>query len=145
MFNFFSTKTESTNIQKVNFEDVQNLQTNGILINTLPLNMQDCLIIGTISVNEEERIMNSLLSKNKTCTIIIYGKNSNDESIYKKYEQLNKLGFTSAKLYIGGLFEWLLLQDVYGDDEFKTTKKELDILKFKPNSALSNSLVRFTL
>lgn len=145
MFNFFSTKTDSTNIQKVNFEDVQNLQTNGVLINTLPLNMQDCLIIGTISVNEEERIMNSLLSKNKSCTIIIYGKNSNDESIYKKYEQLNKLGFTCAKLYIGGLFEWLLLQDVYGDDEFKTTKKELDILKFKPNSALSNSLVRFTL
>ena len=145
MFSFFNTTNNSTNIQKVNFEDVQNLQTNGILINTLPLNMQDCLIIGTISVNEEERIMNSLLSKNKGCTIIIYGKNSNDESIYKKYEQLKKLGFTSAKLYIGGLFEWLLLQDVYGDDEFKTTKKELDILKFKPNSALSNSLVRFTL
>jgi len=145
MFNFFNTTTESTTIQKVNFEDVQNLKTNGILINTLPINMQDCLIIGTIPVNNEESVVNSLLSKNKSCTIIIYGKNSNDESIYKKYEQLKKLGFKSAKLYIGGLFEWLLLQDVYGDDEFKTTKKELDILKFKPNSTLSNVLVRFTL
>ena len=141
MFNFFNTATETTNIQKVNFEDVQNLKTNGILINTLPINMQDCLIIGTISVNEEERIMNSLLSKNKTCTIIIYGKNSNDESIYKKYEQLKKLGFTSAKIYIGGLFEWLLLQDVYGDDEFKTTKKELDILKFKPAKAINHLML----
>ena len=145
MFNFFNTTTESTTIQKVNFEDVQNLKTNGILINTLPINMQDCLIIGTIPVNNEESVVNSLLSKNKSCTIIIYGKNSNDESIYKKFKQLKKLGFKSAKLYIGGLFEWLLLQDVYGDDEFKTTKKELDILKFKPNSTLSNVLVRFTL
>ena len=47
----------------------------------------------------------------------------------------------NTKLYIGGLFEWLLLQDIYGDDEFKTTKKELDILKFKPQSNLSTMLV----
>ena len=29
------------------------------------------------------------------------------------------------------MFEWLLLQDIYGDDEFPTTTKELDILKYK--------------
>ena len=34
--------------------------------------------------------------------------------------------------YPGGVFEWLLLQDIYGNDNFPTTKKELDILKYKP-------------
>ena len=35
---------------------------------------------------------------------------------------------------MGGIFEWLLLQDIYGDDQFKTTSRELDILKYKPIS-----------
>jgi hypothetical protein len=37
-----------------------------------------------------------------------------------------------VKVYFGGMFEWLLLQDVYGSDSFPTTSKEIDILKFKP-------------
>jgi hypothetical protein len=144
MFNFFNGFTNNSNnhiINKVNFEDVQTLGNNGILINTMPQNIQDCLITGTITVSDEEKYINKLLSSNKSCVIIVYGKNSNDDTIYKKYEQLKKLGFINAKLYIGGLFEWLLLQDIYGDDEFKTTKKELDILKFKPQSNLSTMLV----
>ena len=35
-------------------------------------------------------------------------------------------------------FEWLLLQDVFGEDLFPTTSKELDILKF-------NSINKFLL
>ena len=30
------------------------------------------------------------------------------------------------------MFEWLLLQDIYGNDNFPTTSKDLDILKYKP-------------
>jgi hypothetical protein len=30
-----------------------------------------------------------------------------------------------------------MLQDIYGENEFATTKKELDILKYKPNKALN--------
>jgi len=39
-------------------------------------------------------------------------------------------------IYPGGIFEWLLLQDIYGDDMFKTTSKELDILKYKPTNSI---------
>ena len=59
-------------------------------------------------------------------------------SIYDKYEQLSKLGLINIYIYPGGIFEWLCLQDIYGDELFPTTKKELDILKYKPRSKLNN-------
>ena len=57
--------------------------------------------------------------------------NTNDENIYKKYKQLVSLGVANIYIYPGGLFEWLCLQDIYGEELFPTTKKELDILKYK--------------
>ena len=70
-----------------------------------------------------------ILEKNKSIRIIVYGMNSTDETIVKKYDQLIGLGFTNVYIYLGGLFEWLLLQDIYGLEEFTTTSKQLDILK----------------
>ncbi len=78
-----------------------------------------------------------MLNTNKNGHIVIYGKNSNDESIFKKSEQLTKLGFSNVYVYIGGMFEWLCLQDIYGDELFPTTKKELDILKYKPTNVMN--------
>jgi len=69
----------------------------------------------------------------KDKNIIIYGKNANDNKSLEKYKQLISLGFVNVYIYCGGLFEWLLLQDIYGEDEFPTTKKELDIIKYKPS------------
>jgi hypothetical protein len=137
----------SQSMQKVNFEDIQytikNPETN-ILINTLNDNDQYCLIQNTIKASNEEAIINQLLKNgNKSVKIIIYGKNSNDEKIYKKYNQLQSLGFYNIYLYVGGMFEWLLLQDIYGTTEFPTTKKELDILKYKPNKVLNISLLEY--
>lgn len=137
----------SQSMQKVNFEDIQytikNPETN-ILINTLNDNEQECLILNTIKASNEEAIINQLLKNgNKSVKIIIYGKNSNDEKIYKKYNQLQSLGFYNIYLYVGGMFEWLLLQDIYGTTEFPTTKKELDILKYKPNKVLNISLLEY--
>ena len=51
--------------------------------------------------------------------------------VYEKYNQLVQLGFTNISVYIGGLFEWMLLQDIYGDTSFPTTSKQLDILRYK--------------
>ena len=119
-------------IKKVNFEDIKN-QTNSILINTLPINEQSCLIIRTIPIKKEEKIINDNIQK-KEINIIIYGKNANDESIYKKYKQLLTLGFVNIFIYPGGLFEWLCLQDIYGSSEFQTIGKELDILKYRAKS-----------
>lgn len=134
-------------IQKVNFEDIQysiKNNENHILINTLNENEQDCLIQNTTRASQEENMINHLIKiGNKNIKIIIYGKNSNDERIYKKYNQLISLGFYNIFLYIGGMFEWFLLQDIYGSSEFPTTKKELDILKYKPNKVLNISLLEY--
>tara|TARA_B110000008_G_scaffold155861_1_gene156725 strand:+ start:173 stop:592 length:420 start_codon:yes stop_codon:yes gene_type:complete len=130
----------SVSTQKINFEDIQYAQKQGsqyIIINTLPLNEQSCLIQGSINSNEEETIINNLLSTNKCVNIIIYGKNNNDETIYKKVNQLLELGFSTIYLYVGGMFEWLLMQDIYGKDLFPTIGKELDILKFCPKKKLN--------
>lgn len=124
----------SLSFRKINFENVKNMnKQNTILINTMLANEQECLILNTINLCQEEIIINKMLnSKNKGINIFIYGKNANDESVYKKYNQLASLGFYNIYIYPGGLFEWLLLQDIYGDTEFKTTSKQLDILKYKP-------------
>ena len=90
-------------IQKVNFEDIKK-KTQKILINTLSINEQSCLIIGTIPIEQEEKIINDNIH-NKKINIIIYGKNTNDETIYKKYKQLLNLGFTNIFIYPGGLIE----------------------------------------
>jgi|TARA_B110000285_G_scaffold142882_1_gene159666 rhodanese-related sulfurtransferase len=127
-------------IQKLNFEDIQQIiktPENYILINTLDKDLQECLIPNTINVNNEELIINNLLSNDKTKNIIIYGKNVNDPSIYERYEQLIKLGFNNLYVYPGGMFEWLCLQDIYSDELFPTNKKEMDILKYKPSSQLN--------
>lgn len=125
-----------TSYKKINFEDVQYAIKNinqYIIINTLPNTEQDCLIKHTLSYEQEESTINEMLGNydfNKK-KIIVYGKNSIDETAEKKYSQLKTLGFTELYLYSGGLFEWMLLQDIYGNTEFPTTKKVLDILKYK--------------
>jgi hypothetical protein len=137
--------TES--IHKINFEDVQyTLKNNEIymLINTLDYNNQECLITNTININNEEQIINKFISTgNFKVKIIIYGTNCNDENIYKKYNQLTTLGFYNLFVYVGGMFEWLLLQDIYGEKDFPTTKKELDLLRFKPNKILNIPLLEY--
>ena len=133
-------------MKKINFEDMQNVVKNPeiyLIINTLPSADQQCLIVNTISISDEEIIINKFLKENKNIIIIIYGKNSNDDSINKKYQQLLYLGFYNIFVYTGGLFEWLLLQDIYGKDLFPTTKKELDILKYKPNQMLNIALLEY--
>ena len=62
-------------------------------------------------------------------------------TIYDKYEQLAKLGFRNIYVYPGGIFEWLCLQDIYSDELFPTTKKELDILKYKPLPVINTLLL----
>jgi hypothetical protein len=122
-----------SSVQKINFEDMQYAITENetIIINTLSNELQDCLICRTISARDEVELLNKYLQSNTGVRIIIYGINASDETIVTKYNQLVGLGFYNVFVYPGGLFEWLLLQDIYGTDSFQTTKKELDILKYK--------------
>lgn len=114
----------------VNFEAIQSLQ--GILINTMSVHEQEVVIQGTVPLHLEiPTVENAIQTKTP---IYIYGKHSNDMTIYKKYEQLKKLG-GNPMLYTGGLFEWMLLQEIYGDSNFPTTghvPKPVDLYKFKP-------------
>lgn len=130
-------------VPKVSYEDIQmvvyrntHVQHSTLLINTLPPTLQHCLIKTTLDIRFEERVVNSLIQKKPNIMIIVYGKNSNDITILHKYEQLVKLGFTNVYIYTGGIFEWMLLHEIYGKDLFKITNYDIDILRYRPKSVL---------
>ena len=130
-------------VPKVSYEDLQmviyrnmHVQHSTLIINTLPESLQHCLIKTTVDIRFEERVVNAFIHKKPDIMIIVYGKNSNDITILHKYEQLVKLGFTNVHIYTGGIFEWLLLYEIYGKDLFKITKCEIDILRYRPKSVL---------
>ena len=132
-------------IHKISFEDIIDTVLKNkhlyLLINTLPPTEQECLIINTLNAQTEESIMNQLISTSKTHHIIIYGRNANDPTIIRKYEQLTKFGFNNVYVYPGGLFEWLLLQETYGSDTFPTTSKCKDIYQYRAYKSLNTNLI----
>lgn len=140
--NFFETK-----YKKLSFEDVQfviQYPDQYVIINTMATNEQDCLIKYTVPYQMEEKIINDLIINcDFRKKIIIYGKNTNDDSVEKKYKQLRGFGFMDVYLYVGGMFEWMLLQDIYGKEEFPTTTKVLDILRYKPVRTFGNRYLEY--
>ena len=112
MFSFF----ENQKRKYVGFEDIKYIINNNkfLLINTLHSNNQNLLIKNTTHIDQEEKIINDLISDYKTPdkSIIIYGKNSCDMTVIEKYDQLYKLGLRELYIYGGGLFEWLLLNEI---------------------------------
>lgn len=134
----------SQSINKICFEDMKYaINNNYLIINTLPLNKQDCLIKNTIKADEETDILNNKLKTNISEIIIIYGENSQDDSVINKNNQLRSLGFINVYVYQGGLFEWLLLQDIYGFDLFETTSKKLDHLKYVGIRKFGTKLIEY--
>jgi len=123
-------------IKNINFEDMQYAinDTTSIIINTLDEKTQTCLIKETIAIDKEVEFLNAQLTKDKSIRIIIYGMNACDTNTSKKYDQLIGFGFYNVYIYQGGLFEWLLLQDIYGKELFPTTSVESDFLKYKGRS-----------
>ena len=134
-------------VPKVSYEDIQmivyrniHIPHSTILINTLPPSIQHCLIKTTVDIRLEEQLINICIIKNPNVMIIVYGKNSNDITILHKYEQLVKLGFTNVHIYTGGIFEWMLLHEIYGKELFKITRYEIDILRYRPKSVLLSAM-----
>ena len=128
-------------IPKVSFEDVQDAQKSGgqlLLIHTLQEYEESALIAKTLRAHNEVSMINKCIENDLFNTkIIVYGKNSCDESSYEKYQKLLGLGVTDVYVYPGGLFEWLCLQDIYGYEEFPTNGREIDILKYKPEKKIN--------
>ena len=142
----------------MNFEDIQfiinvklttGLQTGSgswqprerfLLISTLPTNQQGCLICNTVAASDEETLINNIISgRDDDCehiTVVVYGKNATDETAAVKCNQLKTLGISNVCAYVGGMFEWLLLQDIYGTELFPTTGKCADILEYRPTATL---------
>ncbi len=102
-----------------------------ILINTLPLTRQECLIKGTIKAFIEVEFMNKLLKTNKNKEIVVYGIHHTDLSVIAKYNQLKKLGFKNIHIYFGGMHEWLLLQEIFDITNFQTDGYIKNIVDYK--------------
>ncbi len=140
VYQMFSSLLGPAKRMVVGFEDMKHAVSNPskfIIINTLLGNDQDILIRGTIPLEREEMAINEQLT-NYTAPdlpIIVYGRNSCDLTVDAKQSQLRALGIKDVYVYTGGLFEWLLLGEVYGADEFKIEnrghKHSIDILRYR--------------
>ena len=134
----------SSIIKKINYEDIQNRNKNVLLLNTLSETKQACLIKGSIHAKDEERLINDYYKQGELGkTIFLYGEHSNDLCLNNKYNQLLSLGFTNIYVYLGGMFEWLCLQDIYGEDLFPTTNEVVDLLQYKPTSNLNKLAISY--
>jgi hypothetical protein len=70
----------------------------------------------------------------------VYGKHAVDDSVEKKYDQLKYLGFSHVYVYSGGLFEWLLLQDIFDVSNFPTTNPpSKNLLQYRPSSVITSA------
>jgi hypothetical protein len=130
-----------TTYTKIGFEDVKyalKYPEKYVLINTLSLDYQNDLIKNTVLAEKEEVTINKIIENYEMSivNIIIYGNNATDESPYLKAKQFMDLGFKHIFIYCGGIFELLLLQDIYSFDEFPTLiyRKNVDLLKYKPQT-----------
>ena len=125
---------------KIAIEKIKYTSTDYILINTMPNHFQNILISGTLTSIQEESEINRILDNYEMSRvkIILYGLNSTDETVEKKAQQLQSLGFSEIYIYWGGMFEWALLHELYGPGEFPTTGllKSVDILKYRPDKKL---------
>jgi len=145
MFSFLS--GGSTNIKEyIGFEDIKYAISHSndfVIINTLSANDQDLLIRGTLPCDREETVINEQISNYRApdLPVIIYGRNCCDDTVQFKQEQLIKLGVKHVCIYMGGLFEWLLMQDIYGCDDFPTTTKCTDLLKYRSPRRLKKQLL----
>ena len=115
-------------LQRVNFEEVQAAQQGAaLIINVLHEDDQAVLIAGTVKPCDEVDAVNDALRRK--FRIIVYGRHANDTAAEAKCAQLHALG-ARPYLYGGGLFEWLLLQDIFGAEQFPTTGTKLELLDF---------------
>jgi len=132
----------TSSMPTITFEDIQSIQdtpTKYCLICTMSVLEHPCLIRGTIQIDKEESIINSMIDTNTKYHkhVIIYGKNIQDPTVLPRYHQLKTLGFSKVYIYPGGMFEWLMLQDIYGDALFPTTATITDLLAYKPTRVIS--------
>lgn len=108
----------------VNFDNVNKMILAGhTIIHVMPPDQEKYLIKNTLTADKEIEIINQFINNSRFDKIIlIYGKNVADYNIIlQRRQQLKNLGFIHVYIYVGGLFEWLLLQELYGANNFPTS------------------------
>lgn len=125
-------------LAKVTYECAKEIALNngkGILVCTLKEEKERFGILRTIPIDKEEECINNMIQKRQyDIVIVLYGENMYDPSVITKYNQLKNIGFINCYIYFGGMFEWYLLQDVYGSELFPTKNSPINgCLHFKPN------------
>lgn len=114
-------------LERATFDDLTNASY--LIINVLNDTEQDVLIQGTVPCTEEVVQVEKAIQEKRV--IIIYGRNNHDDKVWIKYTQLKKLG-GKPKVYVGGLFEWILLQELYGNERFPLTSYKFDPYQYSP-------------
>jgi len=124
---------DSVDMRLANFEDVLLVikRKSGSILMTTMIPGTKPLIVGTLEPTDEVDTINRYIANHTDILIVIYGENNTDISPLKKKRQLDGLGFTKVFVYGGGMFEWLLLQDIYGTDSFRTTSAPNDLLTYR--------------
>lgn len=131
-------------LEKVSACDIKYIQQHSpneyLIISTIQGNPTTIPFIkGTVNPYVEEHKINNILSnKNNETKIIIYGRNSQDMSVIQKYRQLLQLGLTNVYIYIGGLFEWLLLNKQYPTIFLIDNSQQVNLWDFcgEPNKSI---------
>jgi hypothetical protein len=116
-------------LEKANFDEVASRNKTTILINVLSEAEQGVLIRGTVPCSDEVAEVENAIAQRDT--ILVYGMNCHDERIFAKYQQIKKLG-GKPKVYVGGLFEWMLLNEIYGNERFPLSTDQFDLYQYRP-------------
>ena len=114
------------------------LKEGNILITVISNHTDATLIKGTLGEAEELRHVNEIIrKKNLDERIFVYGENCSDSRVYSKARQLKKLGLKEVFVYTGGIFEWMLLGEVFGQDQFPVHGRVTNVVDHAGESFVS--------
>ena len=99
----------------------------------------------TLLPDMEEREINRLIEKYSSSgkppeeKIVYYGLNSLDKSPDEQAAKLARYGIY-ASVYRGGMFEWTLLREIFGDDAYPVTPISFPSLSINTSDVVVNPL-----
>jgi hypothetical protein len=116
-----SAAADGDRIARVGPNAITNPTTPLLLLAAPSIDAQPWRINGTLDADHEESQINRLVenrsSGNQSKHIVYYGLNSTDTTPETQARKLAKHGLV-ASVYGGGLFEWALLRELYGNTTY---------------------------
>ena len=109
-----------------------------LLLASPSVDIQSWRIVETLNASQEEREINRLIAQYSSSgyvpetKIIYYGMNSTDKSPDEQLEKLEKHGL-KGYIYRGGLLEWSLLRECFGEEAYGMSRLEASGDDSSPN------------